>query len=237
MPVVSFASSKGGCGKTTAAIVLSTVYAGRGNRVTVIDCDPAQWAASWGQNAEQNGTKPDTLTVLSLPSSEDALVDQIESAGTRGGLVVLDVEGSKNSMVSAAISMSDLVVTPLQASGMDAKAALDTIQLVQAQSRIVRRQIGVMLLFTRTNPLMQTRLQASLTEQLKNAFPVSEVSLVDRVAFREMLNRNCTLDALGDDVSGVDKARENARRYAADVIVHLRRVLEPAQVQAEQVGP
>ncbi len=41
MPVISFASSKGGAGKTTSAIILATELA-QGTDIVLIDADPAQ---------------------------------------------------------------------------------------------------------------------------------------------------------------------------------------------------
>jgi cellulose biosynthesis protein BcsQ len=37
MPVIAFSSPKGGCGKTTGAVILATVLAERGTSVAVID--------------------------------------------------------------------------------------------------------------------------------------------------------------------------------------------------------
>ena len=46
MPVISFASSKGGAGKTTSAIILATELA-RGTDVILIDADPAGRLTRW----------------------------------------------------------------------------------------------------------------------------------------------------------------------------------------------
>ena len=42
MPTISFASSKGGAGKSTSAVLLATELAQRGTTVTIIDADPNQ---------------------------------------------------------------------------------------------------------------------------------------------------------------------------------------------------
>lgn len=47
MPTIVFASSKGGAGKTTAAIVLTSELARQGAAVTLIDADPNQHSAKW----------------------------------------------------------------------------------------------------------------------------------------------------------------------------------------------
>ena len=40
MPVIAMASSKGGCGKSTTALILAGAYAADGYTVHIIDADP-----------------------------------------------------------------------------------------------------------------------------------------------------------------------------------------------------
>jgi len=47
MPIITFANTKGGAGKTTAVLILATELARRGNRVTVLDADPRGWISRW----------------------------------------------------------------------------------------------------------------------------------------------------------------------------------------------
>lgn len=49
MAVITFANAKGGAGKTTAALILSTELARQGNRVVVLDADPQRWITSWSE--------------------------------------------------------------------------------------------------------------------------------------------------------------------------------------------
>ena len=47
MPVITFANTKGGAGKTTAVLLLATELAHLGHRVTVLDADPQYWVSRW----------------------------------------------------------------------------------------------------------------------------------------------------------------------------------------------
>ena len=60
MPVITFASPKGGAGKTTAALLLATELTVKGFHVTVIDADPLKWIKSWSKLSD----KPGNLEVL-----------------------------------------------------------------------------------------------------------------------------------------------------------------------------
>ena len=49
MPTISFASSKGGAGKSTSAVLLATELAQHGTTVTIIDADPNQPVLRWSK--------------------------------------------------------------------------------------------------------------------------------------------------------------------------------------------
>ena len=51
MPVLTIASSKGGPGKTTVAMLLAGALAAEGGTVLVLDADPTQALSRWALNA------------------------------------------------------------------------------------------------------------------------------------------------------------------------------------------
>ena len=75
MPTISFASSKGGAGKSTSAVLLGTELAERGATVTIIDADPNQPVARWGKKPG----RPEQLTVIGAVT-EETLLDAIDDA-------------------------------------------------------------------------------------------------------------------------------------------------------------
>ena len=75
MPTISFASSKGGAGKSTSAVLLATELAQRGASVTIIDADPNQPVLRWSKKPG----KPETLTVIA-GVTEETLMDTIDKA-------------------------------------------------------------------------------------------------------------------------------------------------------------
>ena len=78
MPVITFASPKGGAGKTTGATVLGTEPAERGASVTIIDADPNKNVVDW---AKLPGA-PANLEVVG-DAGEESIVDQIEAAAKK----------------------------------------------------------------------------------------------------------------------------------------------------------
>jgi cellulose biosynthesis protein BcsQ len=146
MPVIVFASTKGGCGKTTCAVILGSELAQRGASVTIIDADPNRNVADW---AKLPGV-PAALDVVG-EVTEETIVDAIEDASRRSSFVIADLEGSASLLVSYAVAMADLVLIPCQGSQMDARQAGRTVKLVGTQSRIAGREIPFALVLTRTD--------------------------------------------------------------------------------------
>ncbi|BCH14977.1 ParA family protein [Mesorhizobium sp. L-2-11] len=219
MPVISFANPKGGAGKTTSALLLAGELAAKGARVAIIDADPERWISQW---AKLPG-KPATIDIIA-DVSEDTIVDHIESAAKKAQFVIVDLEGTASLMVANAIGMSDLVLIPTQGASMDAKGAAKTIKLIRNQERMARRTIAHSILLTRTSAAVASRALRNVRDQLDKAgIDVLTTSIVERAAYRDIFDYGGLLSELTpDQVSNVEKARENARAFAGEVIARLK---------------
>lgn len=219
MPVISFANPKGGAGKTTSALLLAGELAGKGARVAIIDADPERWISQWGRLPG----KPASIDIIA-DVSEDTIVDHIESAAKTAQFVIVDLEGTASLMVANAIGMSDLVIIPAQGASMDAKGAAKTIKLIRNQERMARRTIPHSILLTRTSAAITSRALRNVRDQLDKAgIDVFSTSIVERAAFRDIFDFGGVLAGLSNaQVSNIDKARENARAFAGEVIAKLK---------------
>ena len=219
MPIISFANPKGGAGKTTSALLLATELAAKGAKVAIIDADPEKWISGW---ATLPG-KPDNITIYS-DVTEDSIVDQMEEAAAQAQFVIVDLEGTASLMVANAIGMSDLVLIPTQGASMDAKGAAKTIRLIRNQARMARRDIPHLVLLTRTSAAIASRALKNVRDQLdKGGIGVLSTSIVERAAYRDIFDYGGTLSDLdASQVSNLDKAVQNAREFASDVIATLR---------------
>lgn len=225
MPVISLANPKGGSGKTTTALILATQLSENGASVVIVDADPEQWIAQW---ASLPG-RPEGISVKD-GATEDSIVDQIEGASQEAQFVIVDLEGTASLMVASAIGMSDLVLIPMQGSSMDARGGARTIRLIRNQAKMVRRNIPHCVVLTRTNAAMRSRALRNVQDQLRaNGVDVLGTSLVERAAYRDLLDFGGTLSGLDpEQVSNAQKAIRNAREFAGEVIVKLREVAEQA---------
>lgn len=228
MPVIAFANPKGGAGKTTASLLLASELATRGASVTIIDADPEKWISQWGALPG----RPDSVSINS-DVTEDSIVDQIDAAATTTQFVVVDLEGTASLMVANAIGMSDLVIIPTQGSSMDAKGAAKTIRLIRNQARMARRDIPHAVLLTRTSAAVASRAIRNVREQLDQAgIPVFETSIVERAAYRDILDYGGLLGDLDrTKVSNLDKAVANAQAFVAEVVVRLKAARAASEAQ------
>lgn len=227
MPVIAFANPKGGAGKTTSALILASELAAKGAQITIIDADPEKWISQWGALPG----KPDNVAIIS-EASEDSIVDLIEDAANRSQFVIVDLEGTASLMVANAIGMADLVLIPTQGASMDAKGAAKTIRLIRNQSRMARREIPHAVLLTRTSAAVASRALRNVRDQLDKAgIDVLSTSIVERAAYRDILDYGGLLSTLNStQVSNLDKAIENAREFAGEVLALLRSAAQKVKV-------
>ena len=232
MPTIAFASSKGGAGKSTSAVLLATELAGRGASVTIIDADPNQPVSRWSRKPGC----PDKLTVVSSVA-EETLIDAIDAAARETAFVIVDLEGTASLMVAQAMSRTDLVVIPTKGSELDAIEAIKVIKFIGRQEKAYNKAIPFAVVFTQTNPAVRPRTLKSLEQDmLQQGIPLFGTALHERDAFRAIFSFGGTLSGLDPNaVGGVPAALNNARQFTAEAVAMLTR-RQPAPVQAAEVA-
>ncbi len=222
MPVISFVSPKGGVGKTTSALLLATELAEQGaSRVTVVDADPNLPIAKW---SKLPGV-PSNMEVIA-DVGEATIVDAIDEARSRSPFVIVDLEGAASSRVTHAVSMSDLVLIPIQASVLDADQAARAIKLIRMTGKSQGREIPHAIVFTRVAAAnsIRTRNFKAIAAQFEEAgIPALHTSIAEREAYRSLFSHGGTLAGLDPSlVSSLGTARENARALATEVVQQLK---------------
>jgi chromosome partitioning protein len=230
MPTISFASSKGGAGKSTSAVLLATELAQHGTNVTIIDADPNQPVLRWSQKPG----KPQNLIVIG-GVTEETLIDAIDGAARKTAFVIVDLEGTASVMVAHAMTRSDLVIIPTKGSELDAIEAVKVIQFISRQERAYNRKIPFAVLFTQTNPAVRPRTLKSLeADMLKQGIPVLGTALHERDAYRAIFSFGGTLSALKQDLVGnIPSALRNTREFTAEVIAMLTQRSSTPALRAE----
>jgi chromosome partitioning protein len=228
MPTISFIQPKGGAGKSTSALILAAELA-KGAKVIVIDADPNAPIAKWSRRG--GGT---TNLEIVQADKEDSIFDLVDEAQKKAAFVVVDTEGVADLQAAYTISVSDFVIIPSQGSALDQDNAARAIKLIKDQERQTRRRIPHAVLFTRVNAAIRSRGMAAAESQLmEHAIDVFETRIIEREAFKAIFSFNTTIDNLNpEQVSGMDKAKTNAREFAREVIRRLKARSEQTRKKA-----
>lgn len=214
MPIISFASPKGGVGKSTSALILATELAAQGAEVSIIDADPNEVLVEWSRLEDVPG-----ITVHG-GITDESILDTIYDEADRVPFVIVDLEGSKNLKMARAVGNSDFVVVPMKGSHVDALRAAEAISLIRTEERSVRRSIPYAALFTQANAAIVTRDQRAVQEQLEGqGTPIFQTKIIERAAYRALFAYGGGLRNLpAGEVSGIPAAIENAQAFTAEMI-------------------
>lgn len=213
MPVIVFASPKGGAGKTTSALVLALELSKHGT-VTLLDADPNKPLVRWSKDAPSNAA-----LLVRNDVDEENILDIIELAQADSEYVIVDLEGSASKIVLLAVSQADLVLIPLQGSVLDANQAGRALAVIKQQERMSRREVPHAVLFTRTNPVIRERsLRRIIGDLQEHGVQILDVEVHQREAFKAIFEYAVPLEDLDPEVvPGLEKAKENAAAFAYEV--------------------
>ncbi|HAF6280241.1 TPA: ParA family protein [Salmonella enterica] len=139
MKVISFLNPKGGSGKTTAVINVSTAMARAGYNIAVVDTDPQMSLTTWSKSGKA------AFDVFTAASEKD--VYGIRKDLAEYDFAIIDGAGSLSVITSAAVMVSDLVIIPVTPSPLDFSAAGSVVTVLEAQA--YSRKVEARFLITR----------------------------------------------------------------------------------------
>jgi chromosome partitioning protein len=219
MPVVVAANTKGGSGKSTSSLILGTTLARMGASVRIVDADPQRTLVSWstGQSKYRE--------IVTAPQPGTDLSDLIDQISAEYQFVIIDVQGSANQELAAAMSRADLVTIPMRAKTADAEVAANAIGLLKSQQKLFRRSIPHGVVFIATNPIITTKEERHIRESVKQLeIPCFKTALHERTAFSHIFRFKVAIDELSSrETNGLEAAIENADNYANEIVTVLRK--------------
>ena len=136
MPVLTIASSKGGPGKTTLAMLLAASLAAEGLRVVVLDADPTEALSRWAAHAYEGPP-----IEVHAEADETRLAHLIDRKASEADVVIVDTAGSGNRAAAVAMTSADTILVPTLAGEADVTEAEKTVRLAQGLARAARREI------------------------------------------------------------------------------------------------
>jgi chromosome partitioning protein len=254
MALVLFANTKGGSGKTTAAMVLAGELVSHGAKVVLLEGDPNRPLMSWAQArgaavietsrsrvksaseatdmiAGAVGDAKGGKLVVVHDDDQEGVFEWIEGASAWAHFVIADPEGSPNEWLTDVASQADLVVIPFAPSALDAKQVSRTVQVLNRVAKRSGRAVSYRILLTRASAgAVMSRDEREIRESLeKNGLPLMQTTLCERPAYRGLFKLDATIEELpSGTIGGLDKARSNAAAYVSEIVAILK------QTSAEQ---
>ncbi|AXC15997.1 Chromosome (plasmid) partitioning protein ParA (plasmid) [Acidisarcina polymorpha] len=222
MPVIVAANPKGGSGKSTTSIILGTTLAAQGATVRVIDADPQRTLARWAEGESK------FREIVVTPSQAEDLPLLIDRLQSQFQFVFIDVQGTANQEMVAAMSRADLVLIPMQAKTADAEVATRAIGLLRSQENLFKRKIPHAIVFMRTSPIITTREEKEIRLNIEAAgVPRFVSSLNERTAFSHIFAYKRSLSELNPkETNGLEAAQQNAVSLTAEMVQILRKQME-----------
>lgn len=233
MFTISFANPKGGSGKTTAALLLAEQIALSGGTVAIMDLDPNANIKAWYDSRMAKG-RITPFEVHARPPADET-VDMIDTLSRKVEYLIIDLEGSKDQMVTYALSRTDLCIVPMDGSPMEARQAAQAVRLVRTTSQMIRRDIAHILLFTRTLAAFLSSDERDVRSEMEeHGIPSLPVRLAKRSPYTRIFRDNMTLSEIREflieesegttrsvrekSMKQVMGAIQNAEQYAQAVV-------------------
>lgn len=233
MPVITFANTKGGAGKTTAALILAGELSRRGNRVTILDADPRGWISRWHAIAGAGSL----ISVVAV--NEETIETATAKAKKRGGYILVDLPSSHDALLAKAIGLADHVMIPVQGCAMDAHGGAEVLELLKELDEKCDVRIPHSIVLTRVNAAVTTRaLQAAKDFLAARGIATLSTAIAERAAYRDVFDKGGLLQSMNPaEVSNLSKALENAARLADEIVALMpQKAVRPAAARKTPVA-
>ena len=217
---MSIASAKGGCSKTTLAILLGAELALANQwRVALLDSDLNQHASAFGRKANISG-----FTVVS-DITEDTVLPVLRRVEAENDIVLIDLAGGSSTLALMALQRSHFVLVPSQTSLPDTRDAMKTVAQIDNAQELARLPIGRALIWTRIPSQFESRESRHIRTSMEGrGVDILKNALLERNAFRSIH----ITGKVPRQSNPKDKGVANIADITAEVVQRLERLSEGA---------
>lgn len=192
--ILSFASSKGGPGKSTLTCLTASNLGERGARVAVLDADPSGRITQIGQ--VNNGALSKLFTVYPKITA-DTLIPTIQKINEDYDFILIDPEGVLTDLIKQIAVVAHLIISPIKLGRGDLDEAEKTAAIIRAAGQAQGREIKHCLLANDVPPSSRSMLAATYIDLLaKSQSTLLKTIVHTRVAYIEAPDTGQTLSQL-----------------------------------------
>jgi chromosome partitioning protein len=215
MPVITFANTKGGAGKTTAVLLIGIELARMGYRVTILDADPQQWITHWKEATAEGLAHINVIPYVTVANIGQHILEERQ----RCDYLLIDLPGARNTLLATAVGYADHVLIPIQGSHMDAQGGAHVIELLQYLREKSDIRIPFSVILSRVNPMVTTRALGAVKDLLsERGVHILDTPIIERAAYRDVFGSGGTLYTIDPGkTSNLIKAQDNARALSLEV--------------------
>jgi chromosome partitioning protein len=184
--IISIINQKGGVGKTTLAISLAAAFAGRKQRVLLVDADPQGSALDW---VAVRG-KDTPFAAVGIPKA--ILHIELPKVVKDYDAVVIDGPPRIYEVARSAVMASDVVLIPVLPSQFDVWAAEESVKLLE-ECAVYKKHLKAAFVINRK--IANTAIGRDVVKALKQyPLPVLQSTVCQRVAFAESARGRTVLE-------------------------------------------
>lgn len=226
MKQITFASFKGGAGKTTAAMAVASTLTAQGERVALIDADENSPLVDWREAAQSAGTWDQRCVVIEaddLRSFENAFE---RAASEEFDYAIIDTRGGGSELNNACIVNTNVVIIPSALTTLDMTQALSTFEHTIELLQAMETDIPVALLIQRV-PVGKLTVSQKQDLAALSELPRCETILHNRDAFASigkrgmlhLIHENMMADPLKRiSASHIATAMAEAKSFTSDIL-------------------
>ncbi len=225
--IITFAHEKGGTGKSTLSthLAIGLMYYNKNFKVSFVDLDSRQ-LSSWNffnsrinyKYNVPNLFKCEKLTTSLKDSKKDSFNDDCSNLYLKihslkeSDFIILDVAGSYNNYMVAALSITDLLITPVNESFFDIDSIINlskmdksimsgpfyTTVFEERKQRALKKQESLhwSVIINRASPIYSDnsqKIQATLKQISKNLNFSLDYTVKDRQIYKELCDHGLTI--------------------------------------------
>ncbi len=206
--IIAFAHTKGGVGKSTLCLLIASELAGSGTNVLIVDADQKQQSClQWVNRCKQAGTLPATLQAVGVTKTEEL---KLALKRTDADVILIDVQGSMNDLLIAAIVASDLTLVPTKANVIE---MVETVKLFEwAETNLKRAPLRLVLNRVDGIDMNTAAFQDAVRMIRDNKLPTLPTFVRSRKVYEQFARDAGTLSGIARDPSKAEqvaKAQNN----------------------------
>ena len=226
MKQITFASFKGGAGKTTAVMAVASTLVADGKRVALIDADENTPLIDWRAAAQSLGTWSERCAVYEADDLRAFEVAFEEATKASFDYTIIDTRGGGSELNNACLINTDLVIIPSALTSLDMTQALLTFEHTIELHQSMGADIPVALLIQRV-PVGKLTVSQRQSLAALSELPRCETILHARDAYAAMSRQgllHLTHNALSADLmkrfnaSHIAMAMKEARSLTNDLL-------------------